>query len=111
MNNDGFISNGDLFQVLKIMVGDNLSEVQLQQLVDRTIALGDSDFDGKLSFEEFSKVETTQQLSITVLLTMHSYRWWPNQILKGNSLLKYNTYSIEFGSICCRYHRLQTIRI
>ncbi|CEO95407.1 EF-hand domain-containing protein [Plasmodiophora brassicae] len=56
VNNDGYISNGDLFAVLKIMVGDNLTEVQLQQLVDRTIATGDTDCDGKLSFEEFSKM-------------------------------------------------------
>lgn len=63
-NNDGFISNGDLFQVLKIMVGENLSEVQLQQLVDRTIAQGDKDLDGKLSKEEFGKV---QFISCTLL--------------------------------------------
>merc|ERR1711978_335021 len=35
VNNDGYISNGDLFRILKIMVGDNLNDVQLQQLVDR----------------------------------------------------------------------------
>jgi serine/threonine-protein phosphatase 2B regulatory subunit len=30
MNNDGFISNGELFTVLKMMVGANLTDVQLQ---------------------------------------------------------------------------------
>ena len=53
INNDGFISNGELFQVLKMMVGTNLNDVQLQQLVDRTIVKADTDFDGKISFEEF----------------------------------------------------------
>jgi len=55
VNNDGFISNGDLFRILKIMVGDNLNDAQLQQLVDRTILQADEDKDGKLSEEEFTK--------------------------------------------------------
>ncbi|CAJ1440928.1 unnamed protein product [Effrenium voratum] len=38
VNKDGFISNGDLFAVMKMMVGDNLGETQLQQLVDRQLA-------------------------------------------------------------------------
>ena len=35
MDNDGFISNGELFQVLKLMVGNNLKEAQLQQVSER----------------------------------------------------------------------------
>jgi serine/threonine-protein phosphatase 2B regulatory subunit len=42
--------------MLKTMVGDNLEDIQLQQLVDRTIMQGDGDHDGKLSFDEFSQV-------------------------------------------------------
>ena len=38
-----------------MMVGTNLKDTQLQQIVDRTILLADTDEDGKLSFEEFSK--------------------------------------------------------
>ena len=30
INNDGYISNGELFTVLKMMVGNNLNDVQLQ---------------------------------------------------------------------------------
>ena len=56
INNDGFISNGELFTVLKMMVGNNLNDVQLQQLVDRTIIKADEDLDGKISFPEFCKV-------------------------------------------------------
>lgn len=52
-DHDGFISNKDLFQVLKAMVGGNLNDVQLQQLVDRTIIKGDKDKDGKLNYDEF----------------------------------------------------------
>lgn len=56
MDKDGFISNGELFQVLKMMVGNNLKDAQLQQIVDKTIVLADSDGDGKISFEEFCTV-------------------------------------------------------
>ena len=41
MDNDGFVSNGELFQVLKMMVGNNLKDAQLQQIVDKTIILYD----------------------------------------------------------------------
>lgn len=43
-------------KVLKMMVGNNLTDVQLQQLVDRTIVRADDDFDGRISFLEFKKV-------------------------------------------------------
>lgn len=56
MDNDGFISNGELFQVLKMMVGNNLKDTQLQQIVDKTIVFADKDEDGKISFEEFCAV-------------------------------------------------------
>lgn len=56
LDNDGYISNGELFQVLKMMVGSNLKSWQLQQLVDKTIIILDQDGDGKISFEEFSSV-------------------------------------------------------
>ena len=56
INNDGYISNGELFMVLKMMVGNNLNDVQLQQLVDRTIIKADKDFDGKISFSEFTEM-------------------------------------------------------
>lgn len=56
VDNDGFISNADLFHVLKTMVGNNLNDVQLQQLVDRTILQGDLDKDGKLSYAEFKNM-------------------------------------------------------
>lgn len=53
MDDDGFISNGELFQVLKMMVGNNLKDAQLQQVVDKTIIYADRNGDGKISFDEF----------------------------------------------------------
>ncbi|KAJ3182782.1 Calcineurin subunit B [Irineochytrium annulatum] len=56
MDRDGFISNGELYLVLKMMVGNNLRDNQLQQIVDKTIMEADLDMDGKISFDEFTKV-------------------------------------------------------
>ncbi|ORY80662.1 putative CNB1-calcineurin B, regulatory subunit [Leucosporidium creatinivorum] len=53
MDRDGFISNGELFLVLKMMVGNNLKDQQLQQIVDKTMMEADQNGDGKLDFEEF----------------------------------------------------------
>uniref|UniRef100_A0A1I8JM40 Calcineurin subunit B type 1 n=2 Tax=Macrostomum lignano TaxID=282301 RepID=A0A1I8JM40_9PLAT len=53
IDKDGFISNGELFQVLKMMVGNNLKDTQLQQIVDKTIIFADKDGDGRISYEEF----------------------------------------------------------
>ena len=68
INNDGFISNGELFEVLKMMVGNNLNDTQLQQLVDRTIVKADKDFDGKISFSEFS--DMVKDLDVVDKLTI-----------------------------------------
>ena len=42
--------------MLKMMVGNNLTDLQLQQLVDRTIIKADLDYDGKISYEEFKNM-------------------------------------------------------
>ena len=39
-----------------MMVGNNLKDTQLQQIVDKTILFADKDEDGKISFEEFCAV-------------------------------------------------------
>lgn len=56
VNKDGYISNGELFSVMKMMVGTNLNDQQLQQLVDRTIVQADKDGDGRISYEEFAEM-------------------------------------------------------
>jgi len=69
MDNDGYISNGELFQVLKMMVGNNLKDTQLQQIVDKTILFADKDEDGRISFEEFCSVSNTFDYPSRVTLT------------------------------------------
>lgn len=56
LDQDGYISNGELFIVIRMMTGDHLKPTQLQQIVDKTIRDADMDGDGRLSFEEFCAV-------------------------------------------------------
>lgn len=64
MDKDGFISNGELYQVLKMMVGNNLKDTQLQQIVDKTIIYADTDGDGKISYEEFCALVDNSGLDV-----------------------------------------------
>jgi serine/threonine-protein phosphatase 2B regulatory subunit len=66
---DGFIGKEDLYIVVKMMVGNNLNENQIKQLVDRTIFKADLDKDGKLNFEEFGEAMTSH--GIVDKLTLH----------------------------------------
>jgi serine/threonine-protein phosphatase 2B regulatory subunit len=68
IDRDGFISNGELFIVLKMMVGSNLKDQQLQQIVDKTIMEADLDGDGKISFEEFTKMVENTDISMSMTL-------------------------------------------
>lgn len=70
MDADGFVSNGELFQVLKMMVGTNLNDTQLQQIVDKTIMEADRDGDGKISFSEF-EAAINSGVGIDLQETMH----------------------------------------
>lgn len=72
IDRDGYISNGELFIVLKMMVGSNLKDQQLQQIVDKTIMEADLDKDGKISFEEFKKMVENTDVSMSMTLgTFH----------------------------------------
>ena len=53
------------------MVGNNLSDKQLQEIVDKTILYADKDGDGKISFEEFCDVS----LYILVIIILFNTRW------------------------------------
>ncbi|KAF2485602.1 calcineurin regulatory beta sub-unit [Neohortaea acidophila] len=68
IDRDGYISNGELFIVLKMMVGSNLKDQQLQQIVDKTIMEADLDHDGKISFEEFTKMVENTDVSMSMTL-------------------------------------------
>ena len=52
------------------MVGNNLNDIQLQQLVDRTIIKADKDMDGKISYEEFKymvkDLDAIEKLTINI---------------------------------------------
>ncbi|KEG10876.1 calcineurin B subunit [Trypanosoma grayi] len=56
IDRDGKISNRDLYETLKIMVGSNLTGVQLQQIVDKTFIEVDLNRDGYITFDEFEKL-------------------------------------------------------
>ena len=62
IDRDGFITSSELFQVLKMMVGNNLKDVQLQQIVDKTILYADKDQDGKISFNTESYIMSCEGL-------------------------------------------------
>ncbi|KAL8901824.1 MAG: hypothetical protein Q9192_000330 [Flavoplaca navasiana] len=68
IDRDGYISNGELFIVLKMMVGSNLKDQQLQQIVDKTIMEADKDRDGKISFDEFTKMVENTDVSMSMTL-------------------------------------------
>ncbi|XHF96847.1 Calcineurin subunit B [Aspergillus wentii] len=70
IDRDGYISNGELFIVLKMMVGNNLKDIQLQQIVDKTIMEADKDQDGKISFEEFTEMVENTDVSLSMTLSM-----------------------------------------
>ncbi|CCU77359.1 putative calcineurin regulatory subunit B [Blumeria hordei DH14] len=70
IDRDGYIGNGELFIVLKMMVGSNLKDQQLQQIVDKTMMEADLDRDGKISFEEFTKMVENTDVSMSMTLGM-----------------------------------------
>jgi serine/threonine-protein phosphatase 2B regulatory subunit len=75
IDRDGYISNGELFIVLKMMVGSNLKDQQLQQIVDKTIMEADKDGDGKISFEEFTQMVENTDVSMSMTLGESWYPW------------------------------------
>lgn len=81
IDRDGYISNGELFIVLKMMVGNNLKDQQLQQIVDKTIMEADLDQDGRISFEEFKKMVEGTDVSMSMTLGA----WLLFLVLRGRS--------------------------
>uniref|UniRef100_A0A8C5P1V8 EF-hand domain-containing protein n=2 Tax=Jaculus jaculus TaxID=51337 RepID=A0A8C5P1V8_JACJA len=56
LDKDDKISRDELLQVLRMMVGVNISDEQLGSIADRTIQEADQDGDSAISFTEFVKV-------------------------------------------------------
>jgi calcineurin B family protein 1 len=71
LDDDDRISRDELMAVLQMMVGENISEEQLMSIAERTILEADTDGDGMISFDEFSKVlersEVEHKMSIRFL--------------------------------------------
>uniref|UniRef100_A0A8C2EDL0 Calcineurin-like EF-hand protein 1 n=1 Tax=Cyprinus carpio TaxID=7962 RepID=A0A8C2EDL0_CYPCA len=56
LDRDDKISRDELLQVLRMMVGVNISDEQLGSIADRTIQEADTNGDMSISFSEFTKV-------------------------------------------------------
>lgn len=87
IDRDGYISNGELFIVLKMMVGNNLKDVQLQQIVDKTIMEADQDGDGKISFEEFTHMVESTDVNLSMTLS----RWLSNDKARLGADMQFQT--------------------
>ena len=68
---DGYISNGDLYKTIKVLIGNSITNTHIQQLVDRTMLLADKDCDGKLSFNEFK--EFVKDIEVYELFSMNLF--------------------------------------
>ena len=51
-----------------MMVGSNLKDQQLQQIVDKTIMEADHDGDGRISFEEFARMVESTDVNMSMTL-------------------------------------------
>jgi len=71
VDNDGFISNGELFNVLQMIIGNSFTDEQLQQVVDKTIIEADKDRDGKISYDEFCGIILKNSENIGEKLTIN----------------------------------------
>lgn len=70
IDRDGYIGNGELFIVMKMMVGKNLQDEELQQIVDKTMMEADLNGDGRLDFEEFKNAVDSKSVASALTLNM-----------------------------------------
>jgi len=107
-------------QVLKMMVGNNLKDTQLQQIVDKTILFADRDEDGKINFEEFCSVSThvyidtkSKYICFNLLKTKRNLFYIRNQpvsrckhcrsVIKINQLMMYRAKVAVYLEICTKH--------
>eukprot|EP01024_Parvocaulis_polyphysoides_P045754 TRINITY_DN42881_c0_g1_i1.p2 TRINITY_DN42881_c0_g1~~TRINITY_DN42881_c0_g1_i1.p2 ORF type:complete len:132 (-),score=22.44 TRINITY_DN42881_c0_g1_i1:238-633(-) len=67
VDGDGGISHEDLYQTLEHLVGPNLGQNQLEEIVNCTMEQYDKDADGFLSLEEFKTVLSVTDLENKLL--------------------------------------------
>lgn len=70
IDRDGYIGNGELFIVMKMMVGKNLQDEELQQIVDKTMMEADLNGDGRLDFDEFKNAVDSKSVASALTLNM-----------------------------------------
>ncbi|KAF7242273.1 Calcineurin B-likeous protein 2, partial [Varanus komodoensis] len=63
---DGKISRGEMLQLLRMMLGLQVTDEQLECITDRTIQEADRDGDGAISFEEFAKVRLLENTPVAL---------------------------------------------
>ncbi|XP_062996246.1 calcineurin B homologous protein 2-like [Elgaria multicarinata webbii] len=68
---DGKISRAEMLQVLRMMIGIQVTDEQLECITDRTVQEADKDGDNAISFEEFAKsvekLNIEQKMSLRIL--------------------------------------------
>ena len=77
------------------MVGNNLTEKQLQEIVDKTILYADKDGNGKISFQEFCDVSCLHYVIYLVgHIDIHTsglfFRWWGIWMCRQRCLLRFD---------------------
>ena len=56
IDGDGFVTKEELFVILKSLVGNSLTNAQLEQISTKTIDDVDTTGEGKMGFEDFKKI-------------------------------------------------------
>lgn len=68
IDRDNEIKREELMSVLLMMVGSNISEKRLCDIVDKTMEDADIDKDGKIGFEDFKKI--TEKLELDEMMSI-----------------------------------------
>lgn len=56
VDEDGFVSRGDLIQIMRLLLGEYVSETQINDMCSQVIERADADGDGMISKSEFEAV-------------------------------------------------------
>jgi serine/threonine-protein phosphatase 2B regulatory subunit len=56
IDGDGYVTKEELLVILQTLVGNSLSDSQLEQISEKTVSDMNSEVTGKLSFEDFKAI-------------------------------------------------------
>ncbi len=82
----------EMLVILKMIVDKGLSDMQLQEIVEKTIKDLDHDCDGKLNYEEFKQVNfeiNIRSLSKVLLHSNRKSRFICNYSLKSTAFINF----------------------